>query len=139
LETKGEDLFTGFVRRGSDARLERVIGSAPGLKAIFGQMERRFVPERAAGFAGDIQYDLRAADGTVRSWTVTVDGEAARARPGTATDPKLKVKLSLADFVRLAGQDLDPVKALLTGRLDLEGDFAIAARLGEMFGQPSAF
>jgi len=40
--------------------------------------------------------------------------------------------------VRLAGGDLDPGKALLTGRMDMEGDLAIAARLGEMFGQPGA-
>jgi putative sterol carrier protein len=51
----------------------------------------------------------------------------------------LKITLSVADFARLAGRDLDPVKALLTGRLDLKGDFAVAMRLGEMFGQPSAF
>jgi hypothetical protein len=38
----------------------------------------------------------------------------------------------------MAGRDLDPGKALLSGRLDLEGDFALAARLGEMFGQPPA-
>jgi putative sterol carrier protein len=50
----------------------------------------------------------------------------------------LKLKLGLADFVRLAGRDLDPGKALLTGRMDMEGDLALAARLGEMFGQPSA-
>jgi putative sterol carrier protein len=45
------------------------------------------------------------------------------------------VKLSLADFVRLAGRDLDAGAALLTGRMDLEGDFSLAARLGAMFGQ----
>jgi putative sterol carrier protein len=59
-------------------------------------------------------------------------------RPGPASAPALKLKLAVADFVRIAGRDLDPGKALLTGRLDLEGDLAVAARLGEMFGQPSA-
>ena len=48
------------------------------------------------------------------------------------------LKLGVVDFVRLAGGDLDPGKALLTGRMDMEGDLAIAARLGEMFGQPPA-
>jgi hypothetical protein len=46
--------------------------------------------------------------------------------------------MGVADFVRVAGRDLDAGKALLTGRMDLEGDFALAARLGEMFGQPAA-
>ena len=48
------------------------------------------------------------------------------------------LKLGLVDFVRMAGGDLDPGKALLTGRMDMEGDLAVAARLGEMFGQPAA-
>jgi hypothetical protein len=38
----------------------------------------------------------------------------------------------------MAAQELDAGKALLTGRLDLEGDFSLAQRLGEMFGQPTA-
>jgi putative sterol carrier protein len=134
LEDKAEQAFRAFIGRSGDRRLERTIGSGPGLKTIFSLMARRFVPERAAGFAGDIQYDLRTAGGDVRSWTVTVDGTTARARPGTAPDARLTIKLTVADFARLAGGELDPVKALLTGRLDLEGDFALATRLGEMFG-----
>ena len=41
--------------------------------------------------------------------------------------------------MRIAGRDLDPVKAVLTGRLELAGDFSVAMRLGEMFGQPPPF
>jgi putative sterol carrier protein len=137
-EAKAEQAFRAFIRRSDDRRLERTIGSGPALRTIFGLMAGRFVPERAAGFTGDIQYDLRTAGGDVRSWTVTVDGTAAGARPGAATDPRLTIRLTVADFARLAGGDLDPVKALLTGRLDLEGDFAVATRLGEMFGQAGA-
>jgi alkanesulfonate monooxygenase SsuD/methylene tetrahydromethanopterin reductase-like flavin-dependent oxidoreductase (luciferase family)/putative sterol carrier protein len=139
LEERGEKAFQAFVKRADDRRLERAAGSPGALRVLFGAMERQFVPERAAGFTGEIQYDLRTRDGRVRSWTVAITPEAATARPGAAAAPKLTVKLGLADFLRLAGRDLDPGKALLTGRMDLEGDFAVAARLGEMFGQPSAF
>jgi putative sterol carrier protein len=139
LQARGEQAFQVFVRRSGDRGLERTVGSGPGLKAVFGQMKRQFMPDRAAGFIGEIQYDLRTADGTVRSWTVAIGPDGAATRPGPAADPKLTIKLSIADFARIAGRDLDPVKALLTGRMDLEGDFAVAARLGEMFGQPSAF
>lgn len=139
LESRGEQAFQSFVRRASDERLARTAGSAAGLKILFAGMERQFVAERAAGFTGDIQYNLRAADGTVRSWTVTVDGERAVARPSASDAAKLTITLSVADFVRIAGSDLDPVKAVLTGRLELAGDFAVAMRLGEMFGQPPPF
>jgi putative sterol carrier protein len=139
LEARGEQLFQSFVRRSGDERLARTAGSAIGLKAIFAGMERQFVAERAAGFTGDIQYNLRAADGTLRSWAVTVDGERAIARPGASAAAKLTLTLSVADFVRIAGRDLDPIKAVLTGRLELAGDFSVAMRLGEMFGQPPPF
>jgi putative sterol carrier protein len=107
---------------------------------LFAGMERTFLPERAGGFTGDIQYNLRGADGAERSWTVTIDGARARARPGASeVGAKLTVTLSVADFVRIAGQDLDPVKAVLSGRLSLAGDFGVALKLGEMFGQAPAF
>ena len=78
------------------------------------------------------------SDGELVSWTVTLGPEGATVRPGAASAPALTLKLGVVDFVRLAGGDLDPGKALLTGRLDMEGDLAIAARLGEMFGRPAA-
>ncbi len=49
----------------------------------------------------------------------------------------LVVRLGLADVVRAAAGDLDAGEALLTGRLDLEGDAAVAMRLGAMFGTDS--
>ncbi|HWI73326.1 MAG TPA: LLM class flavin-dependent oxidoreductase [Baekduia sp.] len=141
LEARGEQAFQAFVGRSGDERLARTAGSSAGLRVIFAAMERQFVPERAAGFSGDIQYNLRGPDGAVRSWTVTIAGDRATARPGAPSegDAKLTITLSTADFVRIAGRDLDPVKAVLTGRMELAGDFSVAMKLGEMFGQPSAF
>jgi putative sterol carrier protein len=82
---------------------------------------------------------LRDEGGEVRSWTVAIDGDKASARPGASSSPRLAITLSVADFARTAGRDLDPVKAVLTGRLELAGDFTVAMRLGEMFGQPGPF
>jgi alkanesulfonate monooxygenase SsuD/methylene tetrahydromethanopterin reductase-like flavin-dependent oxidoreductase (luciferase family) len=135
---RGERAFQAFVRRSDDRRLERTAGSDRGLRVLFAAMAQAYVPEAAGGFSGELQYRLTRSDGTVVDWTVALDGERAAVRPGPARAPALKLVLGVADFVRIAGRDLDPGKALLTGRLDLEGDLAVAARLGEMFGQPSA-
>jgi putative sterol carrier protein len=141
LEARGERAFQAFVKRSDDARLTRTVGSRAGLRVMFTGMSRQFVPERAGGFTGEIQYNLRAADGSTRSWTVTVDHTRARARPGAAPSgaPKLTITLATADFVRIAGRDLNPVHAVMTGRMELAGDIGVALKLGEMFGQPSAF
>jgi len=134
----GEQAFRAFVGRSDDRRLERTAGSRHGLRVLFGAMAQAYVPEKAQGFSGELQYDLRRDDGRIVQWTIALGATAARARPGAGTTPALTLKMGVADFVRMAGRDLDPGKALLTGRLDVEGDFALMQRLGEMFGQPSA-
>jgi len=136
---RGEEAFSGWVSRASDRGLERTAGSRAGLALLFGEMARRFDPERADGFEGDIVYELSEEDGASRAWTLAVRGGRARSRAGRAPAPRLTVSLALADFVRMAGGDLDPGKALLTGRLHVEGDLSVAARLGEMFGRASAY
>jgi alkanesulfonate monooxygenase SsuD/methylene tetrahydromethanopterin reductase-like flavin-dependent oxidoreductase (luciferase family) len=133
-----ERAFRAFVSRSGDATLERTAGSQRGLALLFGAMAMAYVPGRARGFQGELEYLLARADGREVRWTVAVDGARAQVRPGAATDPALRVRVGVADFVRMAGRDLDPGKAMLLGRLDLEGDFAVAARLGEMFGRPGA-
>jgi alkanesulfonate monooxygenase SsuD/methylene tetrahydromethanopterin reductase-like flavin-dependent oxidoreductase (luciferase family)/putative sterol carrier protein len=134
----GEQAFQAFVRRSDDRRLERTAGADRGLRMVFGAMAQAYEPEHANGFTGELQYDLARGDGRVLHWAVRLDHHHATVRPGPATDPALTLKLTVADFVRMAARDLDAGKALLTGRLDLEGDFALAQRLGEMFGQPAA-
>jgi putative sterol carrier protein len=138
-ERRGEAAFRAFVKRSDDRRLERTIGSNTGLKVIFAGMERQFDPERAAGFAGDIRYELKDAAGAETPWTVSIGGGQAKARPGEAADPKLTLRIGVADFVRLAAGDADAGKLLLDGRLDIKGDFEVAARMADMFGQPSMY
>ena len=133
----GESLFQRFVRRSSDRRLERTVGSPRGLRFVFAQMARAYRPERADGWSGDIRYELTRSDGATQTWTVTCGRTAARAREGGAPQPDLTIRLSGADFIRVAARELDPAKALLSGRLDLEGDFVVAMRLAAMFGQAS--
>jgi alkanesulfonate monooxygenase SsuD/methylene tetrahydromethanopterin reductase-like flavin-dependent oxidoreductase (luciferase family) len=140
LAQRGEAAVGAFVRRSDDRRLERTIGSQPGLRVVFAGLARRFSPERARGFEGDIQYELAPRNGgPPRRWTVSISDGRAVARPGGAPDPAVTFRIGLGDFVRLVGGELDPGRALLTGRLQVDGDLAIAARVGEMFGGPSSY
>src|SRR4051794_22620711 len=139
LARLGEEAFGRFVRGADDRRLERVVGSDAGLRILFTGMAQRFRPDRALGWTGAILYELRAADGRVKPWTVEVGRARASARPGRPEEPAVTLRVGVADFVRIAGRDLDPGRALLTGRLEVEGDVVVATRLGEMFGEPSRF
>jgi alkanesulfonate monooxygenase SsuD/methylene tetrahydromethanopterin reductase-like flavin-dependent oxidoreductase (luciferase family) len=136
---RGERAFRGLVRRSDDNRLERIAGSDAGLRILFTGMARRYVPERSGGFQGEIQYRLMTSDGRVRPWTLEVDARRARARAGEASSPAVTLALSVVDFLRIAARELEPPKAMLTGRLNVEGDFAVLSRMAEMFGQPSSY
>src|SRR4051794_12087465 len=136
--TRGRQTFEAFVRRAGDARLEHIAGSDAALKLIFAAMARAYEPDKAHGFAGELEFDLRRADGRVAQWTVDIGPRRATARSGRAAVPALTLELTVADFLRIAARDLDAGRAVLTGRLDLAGDFSLAQRLGEMFGRPAA-
>jgi putative sterol carrier protein len=135
---RGRRAFQGFVRRASDVRLERTAGSDVGLRLLFAAMARAYEPDAAQGFAGEIQYDLIRADGRIVPWTVRAGRDRAAARPGRAAAPALTLTMGVPDFLRMAAGELDAGRALLTGRLDLAGDFALAQRLAQMFGRPAA-
>jgi alkanesulfonate monooxygenase SsuD/methylene tetrahydromethanopterin reductase-like flavin-dependent oxidoreductase (luciferase family)/putative sterol carrier protein len=130
-----ESAFAAFVRGRSDEQLDRLVGTGPGLRLIFKGMENAFVPEAARGFTGDIYYDLRASRGQ-QPWTLAVDGSRAVAEPRASSSPAVTLRAEVPVFVRIVAGDLDPMRAMLDGRLEVEGDFAVAGRLDEMFGQP---
>jgi alkanesulfonate monooxygenase SsuD/methylene tetrahydromethanopterin reductase-like flavin-dependent oxidoreductase (luciferase family)/putative sterol carrier protein len=126
------DVPAAVVRRIPDSALERTVGSDVALRILFTGMARRFRPERAAGFQGELQYVLGS-----KTWTVVVDGDRARAVRGPARAPALTVRIAPADIARIAAGELDLGSALFDGRLGLDGDLELATRLGPMFGQPS--
>ncbi|OLE37534.1 MAG: hypothetical protein AUG48_04175 [Actinobacteria bacterium 13_1_20CM_3_68_9] len=130
----GETAFARVVRGRSDEQLHRLFDRGPGLAVIFKGMERAFVPERARGFQGEIRYELRGRDGP-RTWTVRIGDGRAAARRGTGAAPAVTMRTSVPDFVRLAAGEAFAPKLLLEGALAIEGDFAVAGRLPEMFGE----
>ncbi|MFN2590442.1 MAG: SCP2 sterol-binding domain-containing protein, partial [Actinomycetota bacterium] len=92
--------------------------------------------DKAGRFQGDIEYRLTDGHGT-RPWTVTVRDGRAMAALRSSPNPALVITTPVAVFVRMVARDLAPAKAWMDGRITVEGDFDVAARLGEMFGQGS--
>ncbi len=94
-----------------------------------------FEPGAAAGFEGAVVYELTSATGeSTALWTVEITAGRARARRGAAVNPSVTLRLRLADFMRIAAGTIDPVRPLLEGRAEVEGDLEVALRLPEMFG-----
>ncbi len=136
LQQAGESAFSAFVRRRDDAQLERTFGSKAGMRLIFKGMERAFVPQKAASFSGEVQYELTGRNGD-RNWVVRIADGKAVAEPGRAGEPVVTFRMSVPLFARIASQEVHSARAMLEGDLEVQGDFEAAARLGEMFGQDS--
>jgi hypothetical protein len=129
-------LLARIVASWSDPKLERRFGSRIGQRALFRGMARSFVPAAAENFGGELEYELtRPATGAPPvQWTIAIDAGRAVARPGAARSPRLRISMSLPDFMRVATAAADPVVLVLSGRASVRGDFGLAARLPEMFG-----
>jgi hypothetical protein len=138
---RGTELLARIVRSASEAQIERRFGSLLAQRALFGGMARAFEPDAAAGFRGRLVYELeRPATGAPPTrWTIEILDGHATARPGGSDGAELTVRFQLADFVRIAAGTIDPAVPLLEDRASFEGDFALAARLPEMFGAPSPY
>jgi alkanesulfonate monooxygenase SsuD/methylene tetrahydromethanopterin reductase-like flavin-dependent oxidoreductase (luciferase family)/putative sterol carrier protein len=138
LRALGEAAFAGFVRGRSDEQLDRIVGSDAGLRVIFKGMEAAFIPEKADGFRGDIQYELESGRGT-RRWHLHIDDGRAEAREGAAAEPTVTYRMSVPLFARLIARDVNPAKALLEDQLSVEGDYRVAMRMEDWFGQTRAW
>ena len=138
---QGIRLLARVVDGADDATLERRFGGSAAQRAIFATMIHAFQPDAAAGFQGEIVYELaRGATGSAPAvWTIEIAGGRAAARPGPAADPALIVRFQLADFMRIAAGTLDPAQPLLENRASFEGNFNLAVKLPEMFGAASPY
>ncbi len=136
IRSRQEAAFALLVRGKSDDQIDRRVGSGPMLRAIFKGMERAFRPDRAGTFRGDIQYELRGRRGLKR-WVIRIDHGVAVAGPGRSPHPVVVIRTSVPTFARMVGRELPPAKAWFEGKIQIEGDFQLAAKLGEMFGQSS--
>ena len=138
LRRGGEAAFARFVRGHSDEQLGRTIGSSWGLLTIFKGMERNFLPEQAGGLTADIQYVLKVGDRD-RRWVVRLQDGRIRTGPGRSPAPALTLRMDVATFARIAAGEILAAQAFMEGKITLEGDFQLAARMAQMFGQGTPF
>jgi alkanesulfonate monooxygenase SsuD/methylene tetrahydromethanopterin reductase-like flavin-dependent oxidoreductase (luciferase family) len=132
-------LLGRLVDGASDEQVEKRFSSPLALRALFAGMARSYVSDAVPEFEGRLLYELsrpETGQPPVR-WTIRVHNERASAHQGADNGAQLKIRFTLADFVRIAAGAIDPAEPLIAGRASFDGDFALAAKLPEMFGAPS--
>jgi hypothetical protein len=137
LEWLGRPALREIVRHLGDADLERRLATGAMLRLIFATMASSYDPSAGEGFRGVIAFELtRPVTARPASfWTVSVDADGrAVSRPGCPDSAELRVRVPVADLLRVATGLTDPVEPVLANRAQISGEIGVAARLGEMFG-----
>lgn len=124
------------VRRMSDRQLELLVGNRVGVRALFRAMAQMYRPSKAGDFSGPIEFTLETPHGP-EVWTIDCSPSGATARRGPSPEAKLHVEAGLADFLRVGVGEIAAPSAVLSGKLNVRGDFGLALKMGEMFGGPS--
>ncbi|MGI8492329.1 MAG: LLM class flavin-dependent oxidoreductase [Acidimicrobiales bacterium] len=132
-------LTAGALQRFSPSLLERTLGSDLALGMVFGAMAKRFNPESALGWHGDIQWTLETAGGS-REWHLHVDGDSASAVRGRASEPDLSIRLPFSLFLGIVRGETSLGALMLGGSpLRVTGDLALIGRMAEMFVPAGTF
>jgi hypothetical protein len=141
LEWLGRRALREIVRHTGDGDLERRVGTEMMLRLIFATIASSYDPSAGDGFQGLISFELtRPVSRRPASWWMVSVSSAgsAESRPGqpASGEAELRVRLPVADLLRIASGLIDPVEPVLDGRAVVNGDLGVAARLGEMLGAP---
>jgi alkanesulfonate monooxygenase SsuD/methylene tetrahydromethanopterin reductase-like flavin-dependent oxidoreductase (luciferase family) len=139
LRRSAGSLTVAALRSANPAFLERVLGSDAALGLAFSAMARRFNPESALGWTGDIQYVVKLND-VERRWYLRVGRERASAHRGSSPDPALTVRLPFSIFQAIGRGETTIGRLLLEDSgLELEGDLGLLSRMAEMFVPPGVY
>jgi putative sterol carrier protein len=100
--------------------------SSPQIQQIVDQMGSALGAN--SGLGGVLKLDFGDAG------SVLVDGKSNpnTVSDGTGRTADTTISVSLADFEKLARQELDPTSAYMQGKLRVDGDMGLALKLGPM-------
>jgi len=107
------------------------------LDAIVSTMEDRFLPEMAKGVDAVVQWNvLDRPGGGEDTFQVKIhDGSCATTR-GAPDLPRVTISMRPVPFTRLITGQANPMKLFTFGKLSIQGDLALAARVSRFFELP---
>ena len=101
------------------------------LEYLMTQLEKSFIPEKAAGMAGVFQCHIPGEEGG--DWLMTVKDQQCKITPGVSPEPRATLTIESSDLDELLAGKLDPLKAFFTGKIQLDGDKPAVIKLLTMF------
>jgi len=107
------------------------------LDQVFEGMRQAFDPAKAAGQAAVVQYEIAAPDGPRQFLMRVADGRCQIER-GSAENPRVTIRIGLADFLRLVAGRLNGMQGFMSGKLKVSGDLFFAQTYQAWFNRLAA-
>lgn len=133
--------FARFVSALGDDEL--LAAMEPNREAILDEIIERIPPRLRPGAATDLAVVIDwvvldcPAHGVDRFQLVVESGACAASRDGSRT-AGATLRMRLTDVARIVAGDRDPVELFTLGRLSVDGDLTLAARVPSLFDFPPA-
>ena len=142
-QTSGELNITEYlplVLELSDTQLEERIASDRDriLRAIFAQMPEYFDPGVADGMDAVVEWRiLGRPEGGYDTFQMIIRERQCRVAEGIDTEPHVTISIGPVPFVRVVTGQQNPIRLFTFGRLSVQGNLVLAARVSRLFQIPS--
>jgi long-chain acyl-CoA synthetase len=97
---------------------------------FFEGMPARLIPEKAKGVEATVSYNITGKGGG--KWTITIRGGKMTLEKGILKNPRVYLVARDSDYHDIVTGKLDGVTAVITGKMQIEGDVGFMAELREM-------
>ncbi|ARA93409.1 MAG: sterol-binding protein [Bacteroidetes bacterium] len=93
--------------------------------------QERFIPERAEGIDGVVVLDLSGEGGG--TYSLIIQNQTLTIEEGARPDPTVTVRASAADWLAIHNGEINPMMAMMQGKVKIKGSMAVATRFQGMF------
>ncbi len=98
---------------------------------IFPTMCERFLPDKAQGVDGYIQFDLTGDSGGL--YWLNVTGGTCTWGEGQAENPKMTLRAVAEDYMSVISGSTNAMTAFMSGKIKIQGDMGLAMKMQTMF------
>jgi len=96
-------------------------------QAVFEALPNYFDPQAIGHLQAVIQFELNGDGGG--QWYVSIANGELKVNIGQAANPNVTLSLAAQDYVAIVNGDLNPMQALMQGRVRVQGDAALLMKL----------
>jgi putative sterol carrier protein len=96
------------------------------LAGLFNNLRDAFRPHKASGTAAIIDYHISGHDGDQHHWQLAVSDDRCTVSDSGSGNGQVVIMSNFGDYVRIANGTMDPMSALSSGKLRIEGDLQLA-------------